>query len=242
MQVDHSSSIPLHKQIEDYIRDLINTGEYDEGKLLPNEEDLAKQFGVARNTVRQGMYKLVMEGLIVRKKGVGTMVAPPKITTQLDEWHSFTREMEDRGVSIKNYMVNVKKVEADRKLAKILHIDEGRQIIRLERLRGNQESPFVFFISWFHPRVGLTGKENFSRPLYEILENDLSVIPTRSNEDLQAINVDEETADYLNIQTKDPVLYRKRKVYDTGNRIIEYNIGFYRSDRFTYSINIQRET
>jgi len=242
MQIDHTSSIPLYKQIEDYIRDLVDSGEYDGGKLLPKEKDLAKKFGVSRNTVRQGMYKLVMEGLLVRKKGVGTMVAPQTITTQLNEWHSFTQEMTERGVSLKNYLVKVKKEEADSKLAKIFQIEEGREIIRLERLRGDDKDPFVFFISWFHPRVGLTGEENFDRPLYEIFENDLSVIPTRSNEELKAITADKETADYLKIETEEPVLYRKRKVYDMGDRIVEYNVGFYRGDKFTYSINIERET
>lgn len=241
MQIDHSSSIPLYKQIEELIRDLIESGEYDEGKLLPKEENLAKRFGVSRNTVRQGMYKLVMEGLVVRKKGVGTMVAPQTITTQLDEWHSFTQEMTRRGVSLKNYRVNVKSDRADAKLARIFNIEEGTPLVRLERLRGDDKEPFVYFISWFHPRVEITGEEDFSRPLYEILEEDLSVYPSRSSEELKAVTTDKETAEYLNISEDSPVLQRKRQVYDAGNRIIEYNIGFYRGDKFTYSIDIKRE-
>lgn len=241
MQIDHSSSIPLYKQIEDYIRDLIESGEYDEGKLLPKEEDLAKRFGVSRNTIRQGMYKLVMEGLLIRKKGVGTMVAPQTITTHLDEWHSFTQEMTQRGVSLKNYRVNVKSDRADAKLARTFNIEEGTSLVRLERLRGDDKEPFVYFISWFHPRVGITGEEDFSRPLYEILEEDFSVYPSRSSEELKAITADKKTADNLNIRTDAPILHRKRQVYDAGNRIIEYNIGFYRGDKFTYSIDIKRE-
>jgi len=241
MQIDHSSPIPLYKQIEDYIRGLVDSGEYDEGKLLPKEEDLAKRFGVSRNTVRQGMYKLVMEGLVVRKKGVGTMVAPQTITTHLDEWHSFTREMTQRGVSLKNYRVNVKADSADAKLARIFNIEKGTPLVRLERLRGDDNEPFVYFISWFHPRVGITGDEDFSRPLYEILEKDLSVYPSRSSEELEAVTADKEMVKYLNISKHTPVLYRKRQVYDAGNRIIEYNVGFYRGDKFTYSIDIKRE-
>jgi GntR family transcriptional regulator len=117
MQIDRSSPIPLYKQIEDYIRDLIDSGDYDKGKLLPKEENLAKRFGVSRNTVRQGMYKLVMEGLLIRKKGVGTVVAPQTITTHLDEWHSFTQEMSKQGVFLKNYSVKVSRESADKTLA-----------------------------------------------------------------------------------------------------------------------------
>lgn len=239
--IDHSSSLPLYKQIEDYIRDLIKSGEYDDGKLLPKETELAKKFGVSRNTVRQGMSKLVMEGLLVRKKGVGTTVASQTITTQLDEWHSFSQEMNQRGISLKNYTVEVKEDEADEKISQVFNIQEGRSLIRLERLRGDEEEPFVYFVSWFHPRIGLTGKEEFTRPLYTILEEDFSVYPSRSSEKLKAINADKEIADRLSIENGVPVLFRERKVYDVGDRIIEYNIGFYRGDKFTYSIDIRRD-
>ncbi len=240
MKIDHDSSVPLYKQIEDYLRELINSGEYDDGKLLPKEKELAKKFGVSRNTVRQGMSKLVMEGLVERKKGVGTTVAPQTITTQLDEWHSFSQEMNERGVSLKNYNIEVVHEKADDKISRIFNIEQDRNIVKLQRLRGNNKEPFVFFISWFHPRVGLTGEEDFSRPLYSILEKDLSIYPSRSDEKLKAIGADKEIANRLNIEKGIPVLFRERKVYDVGNRIIEYNIGFYRGDKFTYSIDIRR--
>jgi|SRR5699024_5307807 len=242
MQIDHSSPVPLYQQIENYVRKLIESGEYDEGKLLPKEEDLAKRFGVSRNTVRQGMYKLVLEGLLIRKKGVGTMVAPQTITTHLDKWHSFTEEMSKRGVRLKNYQVDAHFETADAELTEIFQLPQGTSLLKLERLRGDDKEPFVYFISWFHPRVGLTEEEAFGeRPLYEILEKDHSVYPARSNEELKAIVADHEIADRLNVATGTPVLYRKRRVYDAGNRLLEYNIGFYCGDKFSYSIDIRRE-
>ncbi len=240
MQINHSSPIPLHKQIEDLIRELVESGQYDGGKLLPKEEELAKRFGVSRNTVRQGIYKLVVEGLLVRKKGVGTQVAPKTITTHLDEWHSFTQEMTRRGVALKNYKVQVSTDAADATLADVFQIEKGTPLVKLERLRGDDKIPFVYFISWFHPRVGLTGQENFEQPLYQLLEEDLSIFPSRSSEELKAVAADKTVASQLNIAEGSPVLYRKRLVYDAGNRSIEYNLGFYRGDKFTYSIDIKR--
>jgi GntR family transcriptional regulator len=242
MKINHSSLIPLHKQIEDLIRELVESGQYDGGKLLPKEEELSRRFGVSRNTVRQGIYKLVIEGLLIRKKGVGTQVAPKTITTHLDEWHSFTQEMSRRGVSLKNYMVKVTRESADTVLAEAFQIEKDTQLVKLERLRGDDKEPFVYFISWFHPRLGLTGEENFHRPLYQLLEQDLSVFPSRSSEELKAIAADPIVAKHLNIQEGSPILYRKRLVYDAGNRSIEFNIGFYRGDKFTYSIDIKRNT
>jgi GntR family transcriptional regulator len=241
IQIDRSSAIPLYKQVEKYIRDLIESGEYDNGKLLPKEEELANQFGISRNTVRKGMYNLVIEGLLVRKKGIGTIASPHTITTHLDEWHSFTQEMSQRGITLKNYSLKVNREPADKTLAEAFQIEEGTNLVKLERLLGDEKKPFVIFVSWIHPRTGLTGKENFNQPLYQILEEEFSIYPSRSSEELKAVPADEEIADYLNIREGDPVLFRKRRVYDVGDRIIEYNTCFYRGDRFTYSIDIKRK-
>lgn len=240
MRIDHSSSVPLYQQIEDYIRELIESGEYDEGKLLPKENDIAKRFGVSRNTVRKGMYKLVMEGLLVRKKGVGTMVAPSTITTKLNEWHSFSQEMNKRGVTFKNYHVNVETVQVSKKLAQLFQIEEGEEVVKVERLRGDEQGPFVFFISWFHPRVGLTGNEDYSKSLRKLLEEEFSIYPYKSREKLKAIVASEEIAEKLSMDNDKPVLYRERQVYDAGGRIIEYNLCYYNGEKFSYSIDIER--
>lgn len=242
MNIDHTSPVPLHRQIELLIRSLVESGEYDGGKLLPREEELARKFGVSRNTVRQGIYKLVIEGLLVRKKGIGTMVSPRTITTHLDEWHSFTEEMNRRGIKVKNYLLKIESETAPPGMAELFQVQEGTELMKLERLRGDEKGPFVYFVSWFHPRVPLTGKEDFSQPLYKLLEENFSIYPTSSNEELKAVQAGKKVADYLGIDESSPVLFRKRMVYDTGNRIIEYNLGYYRSDKFAYSINIKRNT
>ncbi len=88
-KIDHDSAIPLHSQVEDLLRKLIENPEYQNGKMLPNEVDIAKHLGISRNTVRQATNKLVYESMLVRKKGVGTKVAKNNITTKLNKWTSF---------------------------------------------------------------------------------------------------------------------------------------------------------
>ena len=75
MKLDHASSKPLHVQAEEILRKLIESEEYKNGKFLPNEVDLSERLNISRNTLRQAINKLVFEGLLIRKKGVGTKVA-----------------------------------------------------------------------------------------------------------------------------------------------------------------------
>jgi GntR family transcriptional regulator len=155
-------------------------------------------------------------------------------------WLSFSQEMEARGIAIRNYELNLSWVFPDEKLANFFEISTDKKILKLERLRGKQEWPFVFFVSYFHPRIGLTGEEDFRRPLYEIFEKDHSVIATLSKEEISASAAAPFITGKLDVDKNSPILLRKRYVFDQGDRPIEYNIGYYRADSFVYTVESRR--
>ena len=241
LRINHNNGIPLHLQVENLFRELIEEPNYQKGKLLPKEVEIANQLGISRNTVRQAISKLVIEGLLERKKGVGTKVATQNISTQLQSWMSFTQEMNQKGIVFKNYEITVETVKASEEVATTLEIKENTEVLKLSRLRGDVDGPFVYFVSWLHPRIGLTKKEDFTRPLYEIIENDHSIIVDLSREEIKAMSADNFISEKLLLPENDPILERIRKVYDPGKRPIEYCIGYYRADKFSYSIDIKRE-
>jgi GntR family transcriptional repressor for pyruvate dehydrogenase complex len=57
--------------------DMIVAGHYGRGQKLPPQEELAKQFGVSRNTLREAINQLSAMGLLSSRQGVGTVVEPP---------------------------------------------------------------------------------------------------------------------------------------------------------------------
>ncbi|SHJ07912.1 GntR family transcriptional regulator [Pseudozobellia thermophila] len=241
-KLDQNSPVPLHAQIEEYLRNLIVSKDYKNGdKLLPKEVTMSKKLGVSRNTIRQAINKLVHEGLIERKKGVGTKVATKKISTRLDNWISFTKEMRNQGIEVVNYLVNVALVDADDEVYKALGVPDTKKIWKLEKIRGSKEAKYLYSISYFHPRVGITGNENFMTPLYELLEEEHDTIVSTSKEKLRAVMPDEKIASMLDIEKNVALLKRERLVTDIGDRPVEYNIVYYHTDYFTYDIDIKRE-
>lgn len=241
MRLDQSSGIPLYKQIENFIRAEIASGKFDDGSFLPREEKLANKFGVSRNTVRQGIANLVNEGLLKRTPGKGTVLAERTITTKLTEWHSFRSEMQKKGIKLKNYFIHTGFEYAPEEAYQKLTVEKDIKLFKLERLRGDKIAPFVYFVSWFHPRTQLDENEDYTDSLYSILEEKHSVVPVYSEEELDAIEADETIAEYLQIKKHKPILFRKRLVLDTGERPIEFNLGYYRSDKFKYSIRFERK-
>lgn len=240
MKIDHSSNKPLHLQAEELLRKLIESEEYKNGKLLPNEVDLSAQLNISRNTLRQAINKLVFEGLLLRKKGYGTKVVKKGIVGGVKNWLSFSQEMKMLGVDIRNFELHISwKLPSD-EITNFFEINPATRCMVLERLRGNKEYPFVYFISYFNPAIPLTGEENFIRPLYEILQNDYNIIVKTSKEEISARLAGEHIAEKLEIKASEPILIRKRFVYDVNNVPVEYNIGYYRADSFTYTIDAER--
>ncbi|MDX9860954.1 MAG: FadR/GntR family transcriptional regulator [Rhodospirillales bacterium] len=64
----------MYQQIANQVAGLIQQGQFKPGERLPPERDLAKEFGVSRNVVREAMVALELVGLIEVRIGAGTFV------------------------------------------------------------------------------------------------------------------------------------------------------------------------
>lgn len=239
-EIDHKSPLPLHAQVEQLLRELIKQEEYQKGKTLPSEVELSKRLAISRSTVRQAIKKLVFEGLLVRKKKAGTKVAPQPVSSRSNNWLSFSQEMKVRGIPIRNFELHLSWVVPPPNVVDFFAIPSEKKVLKMERVRGKPDEPFVYFVSYFHPRIGLTGEEDFKMPLYEMLEQEHSTIASLSKEEISATASNELVSQKLDIEEGTPVLYRKRFVYDQGERPIEFNFGYYKSDSFIYSVESSR--
>lgn len=240
MELNRKSALPLHAQAEKLLRELIESDEYRSGKFLPKEVDLSRQLNISRNTLRQAITKLVGEGLLVRKKGVGTKVNRKGISVGVKNWMSFSQEMKMHGIKVRNYELHMSFRECSPEIAAFFGLDEGAKCLVLERLRGNSDNPFVYFVSYFNPQLPLDGGEDFNKPLYEMLEQDKGIIVKTSIEEISASLAGDLMARKLGISPSDAILIRKRMVLDDKDVPVEYNIGYYRSDSFTYSVESVR--
>lgn len=74
---DHiNKDIPIYIQIYHDIREKILNHQYLSGEKLPSESQLQKQYGVSRQTIQNTFHRLVNEGLVIRKQGKASYVAP----------------------------------------------------------------------------------------------------------------------------------------------------------------------
>jgi GntR family transcriptional regulator len=232
--------MPLRAQVEKLLRKMVLLPEYQKGGLLPDEMALAGQLGISRGTVRSGISKLVFEGVLERKAGIGTRVSSRHLESGISAWRSFTREMASKGISVVNYRLDYCFAKASADVVRSLHLGDGASLWRLERVRGWDGKPVLHTTSWFHPRIGLKGNEDTSLPLYEMIEAATSVRPSFAREEFSAVAADSTRARLLDVRRGTPLLLRRHTVFDQGSRPFEYAEVHYVSSRFALTLEMRR--
>src|SRR5438067_4720624 len=118
--IDKQSPIPIYYQIMNQLRNKIAEGEYTVDSALPPERELVETYQVSRMTIRQAISELVNEGILVRRKGIGTFVAPPKLEQPLSSLTSFTEDMAQRGMKASSRIISFKEMLPEPAIRKTL--------------------------------------------------------------------------------------------------------------------------
>ncbi len=217
-KLDRSNGVLLHVQIERLLRELISRPPYSSGALLPDELTMASRFGVSRGTVRESILNLVHQGFLERRKGVGTRV----VQTGLVDWASLTGEMRKKGIKVQSFLLEVSDKAATGKIADALQVPVGTLVKFLDQVRGWDDRPVLQSRSWFHPRLELSGKEDFRRPLYKLIKEETGIVTDHAREEFLAVMADGPIARRLKIKKGTPLLLRHRTSFDSQDRPIEY--------------------
>ncbi len=86
-EIDKTSSVPLYKQVKEYILRFITEGGNDVS-LVPPEIEICRNFDISRATVRSAFMELVKEGVLERIPGKGTFVKERPNTLVFANWQS----------------------------------------------------------------------------------------------------------------------------------------------------------
>lgn len=242
LSVDPGSGVPIHVQVSSQIRQRIASGALLPGDRMPPEEQLARSLGISRSTMRQALATLVSEGLLSRKAGDGTRVASPPTTEMgFGAWSSFSSDLAAQGITVQTFSHEVSVIPADHEVARGLGIELETPVVFLDRVRGYDELPAVWFRSWFHPRLGLDANATFDGPLYRFLEERCGVTAAVSREEISAVKADTVQAQRLEVEAGDALMVRRRIVTDAAGHVLEYACNWYRPDRFTYTLVMNRQ-
>lgn len=224
-------ALPAYQRIQSIIRKRIDSGQLQPGDAVPSERELAKTHQVSLMTARHALAFLEREGLVERRRGIGTFVAPPKI--HFNKLMSYTEQMAARTLTAGAKILFAKVVNDENEAAARLSLPQTSSIIKLERLRHAADEPFALETCYLSAAEfpGLLETSIARESLFGILERDFKVELGYADEEVDATAADPRIAELLAIPRREPLLRIRQVIYSTKGKAIMYVLGFYRSDR-----------
>jgi GntR family transcriptional regulator len=145
--LDRTSFVPLYYQLQEVLKEQIESGVWQPGDAIPSEPELAQRFGVSRVVVRQALAILSDDRQIVRVQGRGTFVAEPKLDTRAGGLSRLL--MSPRSPEVAIEVLDVRASAVERSIRERLCVDEGEPILRLTTLLSLRGVPLAITYSFF---------------------------------------------------------------------------------------------
>lgn len=236
-----STALPIHELIQRTLRGRIERGELTEGRQLPSEAALQREFQASRTPVRQALRRLQTDGLIVRAQGRGSYVASAKIGVALRPMVSFGGELRKQGHDVRSQTLLVEEASPPPDVAQALGSDQGT-VTHVERLLVVDGAPFALFDHWLASTVPyeVVARAGDFRSLYELLREQ-GCEPWYGTETIGARVADTQLASRLSVDVGDPLLTLRRSSRDAERRPVEHTTYVVRADRYEYEINLLRQ-
>lgn len=106
--------MPKYVEIADVLRKRIKDGTYPKESFLPHQTELVKEFGVSRMTIKNAINILIMEGLLLSKRGSGTKVLNHSFwdrdTSSVNEYKGLSYQMKMQKRDLQSQVITFESV------------------------------------------------------------------------------------------------------------------------------------
>lgn len=227
---------PTYKRIQNVIRRRIEDGQLKPGDMVASERELAKTHKVSLMTARHALADLAREGMVERRHGSGTFVAPPKI--HFNKLMSYTEQMASRGLAANSRIISSGVLDNEPEIAARLSLSASSHLFTLERVRQAADEPFALETCYLSADEfpALAGGTLERGSLFVTLEREYGIELAYADEEIDATAADLRTAELLAVTRGAPLLRIRQLIYTTKGKACMYVVGLYRSGRHTLLI------
>lgn len=231
--VSRASPVPLYHQVAEHLRALIASGELDAGEHLPNEITLAETFALSRPTMRQALDELVRDGLITRRRGVGTVVTPHHFrrTARLT---SIYDDLLNAGRTPATKTLSVAVAEGPHDVAVTYGLGPDDRVVALERLRSADGVPLVLMRNWLPIRYAFLVSRDVDS-LYQAMR-DRGDVPTTARKSITACAATSRHAELLNVRRGSPLLRVRHVGFAPDGRVLDIGDHLFRADEHAVEV------
>ncbi len=235
------SRVPRYERLASRLADAIRRGALVPGSALPPEPELAERLGVSRQTVHQALASLARQGLVTRRRGVGTFVGEPFVEQPLTGLYSFVRTLLSQGRSPSSQLLGYRMVvEPD--ASPLLEGRTDALVCEITRLRLVDGKPFVVETVFLPGSCGarLPLARLAHEPLYELLWESCGVVVAYAEETLQPVTLEHSHAVLLGLPPGAPAFLVERVGFaEPHGRPVELRRSVIRGDRYRFRVRLE---
>jgi GntR family transcriptional regulator len=227
------------RRAADVLRQQIHAGAYPDG--LPPENELAAEFFVSRNAIREALTVLKNEGLIDRGPKVGTHIAQRKYEHGLNALLGLKETFKDLG-EVRNEVRAAMPVAAPPSVARRLQLEPGEQVVFIERLRYLGDLPLSLDLTYLSPDIGTRILDHplETNDLFALIEQVSGHRLGSASLALEAIPADAHSAATLQVPDGASLLMLERLTSLDDGRPVDLEYIRMRGDRITMRGNLIR--
>ena len=225
----------LYQKVADDIKKNILSGTYEVGSLIPTENELEQKYDVSKITIRKAVEKLVAEGYLKKKSGIGTRVISNNLFNKLSKAKSYSSIVNESGNLTKQILVANVLATKD---TPVKAESTNKNIVYIKRLYLLDNKPFII-VNHYLPNIDVADELQSlkNQSLYKFLRDNGQEINSFSDE-FSAVNIDE--TDKKILQKQDNLaLKRIRRGFDNKGKLIEYTESIYDSNKMPYKIEYE---
>jgi GntR family transcriptional regulator len=215
----------LYLQVAAALAERVASGQWQPGLPIPNETDLAREFGVSVGTMRKALDKLEEDRIVTRKHGRGTFVLDHRAD---DLAFRFSRIFDDAGRRVGDRHATVLSQEIDvptRIERSALGLGAGQKVVRTRRLRTHDGRPCRYDIACLAcERLALTDLTSVGDYLIVPLAQTRGVHLSRAVERLTIGEASAEVASLLHLEAGSAVLRLYRVIHSADDEPIEWRV------------------
>jgi GntR family transcriptional regulator len=241
--LDQVPGEPTYLRIAHALRRQISEEGLAVGAALPPEPVLGERFRVSRMTLRRAVQVLVDERLLVRRQGVGTFVASPRLSDPLVDLHSTRDVGVPPGLERTVRIDGLASGRASTSEARALELRRGERVVRFRRVDTLAERPVAVAECVLPHAVAfdLTEEELERCSTYQLIEHKRGLRPTRATQTIQAAPAPPDVARLLHLAAGSPILVLRRVTRDGSGMALELGIVSYRHDLMECTIELHRD-
>lgn len=234
--------LPLPRQVASALRSRIIAGQWEPGDQIPSEEELAKEFGVSRATIREAVSLLTVQGYLVKRRGVGTFVGQPgAISGGLESLISITQWIERHGFRAGTSHVEILRRAATLREQELFSAWKSTEVAEIHRVRTANGVPVLYCIDILPQAFAPAADQALDESLFQYLERQWGQVIIFARSEIQVTLAQASMARHLQLAAQTPLLRLHQAHYNQNSTLLLWSQDHFVTDRFRFEVMRHRQ-